>query len=543
MMDYGKPISAHKIAQETHSESLNVAMRLNNLRKLKYIEKTVDGNYTITERGKDALASPKNQSALALKKTHVSEEHGDLKGTVLGDRYVLETLKGKGTYGSVWKATDKSLDRTVAVKLLHGGMKDFEQLKTEGKALSALSHKNILVVHDLDSDKEHGWLVMEFIEGPSLEEHLRNKVKEGKWPPLKEACSVVEQCLEALEFAHDKNRVHGDIKPANIFLPKTGEVKLGDFGVAKILGAENPKREYPQGYDRRLGSSSCAAPEVLNGQPRDFQSDLFSVGVLAYILLTQKHPFLHESGLVSIPELVQSANYSPPKPGDLVKDIPEKYESIIMRLLEKDKSKRYLKAREVLDEWREEIMVVQCPSCNAENPVQNKFCGQCGKDLRVASKARSEPEKDISTSLALFTAGRSADAVQLMKQSLQKNADFAKGWSHLGYMLNFQRRYEEAEDACNKSIKIDPKPSPPYQTRGFARSNLGKFPDAVSDFTEALKRESDKRRQSMILYQRGYTWKLSGDFKAALQDAITALELDETNVKARRLKESLEPLV
>jgi len=534
LKDQGKPVAVRRIAEKTKLPEGAVRFFLRKLSEIKYVEKNGQGNYIITEAGRDVLSPPKAESP---------DKHGDLKGTILGGKYELEALIGKGTYGSVWKATDKSLDRTVAVKLLHGGIRDFGQLKKEGKALSALSHKNIVVVHGLDSDKEHGWLVMEFIEGPSLEEYLRNKVNEGKWVSLKEACSIVGQCLEALEFAHDKNRVHGDIKPANIFLPKTGEVKLGDFGVAKVLGTENSKKEYPAGYDRRLGSSSCAAPEVLNGQPRDFQSDLFSVGVLAYILLTRKHPFMHESGLVPIPELVQSPTYFPPKPSELVKDIPEKYEKIIMRLLEKDKSKRYLKAREVLDEWREEILVVQCPSCNAENPVQNKFCGQCGKDLRVASKAKSEPEKDLSASFTLFTAGRSEDAIQLMKQSLQKNADFAKGWSQFGYMLNYQRRYEEAEDACNKSIKIDPKPSPPYQTRGFARSNLGKFSEAISDFTEALKRESDKRRQSLILYQRGYARKLSGNFKAALQDAIAALELDETNVKARRLKESLEPLV
>jgi len=534
MMEYGKPIAASKIVEKTHLDRVAVAVSLRRLREIKYVEKTEEGNYVITEKGKSALVSPKIQSP---------DEHENLKGTVLGERYVLESLIGKGTYGSAWKATDKSLERTVAVKLLHGGVKDFEQLKTEGKALSALSHKNILVVHDLGSDKEHGWLVMELIDGPSLQEYLMSKVNEGKWLLLKEACSIVEQCLEALEFAHDKGRVHGDIKPANIFLPKTGEVKLGDFGVAKILSGEISKREYPYGYDRRLGSSSYAAPEVLDGQPRDFQSDLFSVGVLAYVLLTGKHPFMHESGLVPIPELVKNPAYLPRKPSEFVKDIPEKYENIVMRLLEKDKSKRYLKAREVLDEWREEIQVVQCPSCNAENPIQNKFCGQCGSDLRVVSKVGSESEKDLSASFALFTAGRSQDAIQLIRQSLQKKANFAKGWGHLGYMLNYERRYEEAEEACTKSIRIDSKPSQPYQTRGFARSNLGKFSDAVSDFTEAFKREPDKRRQSLILYQRGYAWRLSGNFAEAMKDATAALELDETNAKARRLKESLEPLV
>jgi len=165
----------------------------------------------------------------------LSEHERIREKTVLGGKYELEELIGKGSYGSVWKATDRSLDRTVAVKLLHGGIRDFQQLKNEGKASSALTHKNIVIVHDLDSDDENGWLVMELIEGLSLEKYLKTKAEEGAWMSFKETKDIVEQLLEALEFAHDKNRVHGDIKPGNIFLPKTGEVKLGDSGVANRL--------------------------------------------------------------------------------------------------------------------------------------------------------------------------------------------------------------------------------------------------------------------------------------------------------------------
>jgi len=327
-------------------------------------------------------------------------------------------------------------------------------------------------------------------------------------------------------------------------MPKTGEMKLGDFGVAKILDRPlEEKTEYPPGYTRLLGSPSCAAPEVLNGQPRDFQSDLFSVGILAYILLTGEHPFMHKSGLVSIPEFISSDTYAPSKPSELVEGIPEKYDKIVMRLLEKDKSKRYLKAREVLDEWREEIKTVQCPTCNAENPVSNKFCGQCGVDLTAIGEVKSEPEKDLGTSFALFTARRPLEAIGIIQRSLVKNPGFAKGWTHLGYMLNHERRYEEAEDACNRSISIDSELSQPYQTRGFARSNLGKFAEAIKDFTIAFEKETDERRQSMILYQRGYANRLFGDFKAAWEDVTLALKLDGANTKAKKLKEAIEPFV
>lgn len=532
---HDKAVKPSEIAVEMGFRHLLVSLRMVELAKLDYLKTDTDGRYTITEKGKAFLDSLQGSEA---------ESKVQKKEAILGDKYVLEQLVGKGTYGEVWKATDKSLERTVAVKVLHGGLKDFQQLKNEGKALSALTHKNIVIVHDLDSDKENGWLVMELIDGPSLQEYLKNLAEEGKWPSFEESRKIVEQLLQGLEYAHDKNRVHGDIKPGNIFLPVTGEAKIGDFGVAKILGGTpETKEEYPLGYARRLGSSSCAAPEVLKGQPRDFQSDLFSVGIVAYLLLTGQHPFMHKSGLVPIPELIKSDTYIPKNPKELVEGVPEKYSNIVMRLLEKDRSKRYQKAREVLDEWREKIEMVQCPKCSAENSVLNKFCGQCGSALGLTGKSKLQPEKDLNASFALFTAGRSQDAIKLIQQMLAKNKDFARGWSHLGFMLNYERRYEEAEDASTKSINIDNKPPSPYQTRGFARSNLGRFKEAIEDFTKAFERETDERRQSMILYNRGYSKKLDGSFKEAYEDAIMALKLDETNSKAKKLKESLEPLV
>lgn len=110
-------------------------------------------------------------------------------------------------------------------------------------------------------------------------------------------------------------------------------------------------------------------------------------------------------------------------------------------------------------------------------------------------------------------------------------------------MLNFERRYDEAEVACTRGIELDSRLSRAYQTRGFSRSNLGKFDDAINDFSAALDMETDDRRRSMILYQRGYAKRLAGKYDEAFRDASQAVKLDETNPKARALMDSLELFV
>jgi DNA-binding MarR family transcriptional regulator len=149
-----KPTKATEIAEEVGLGFPNVMMHIIGLVKMEYASAPERGLYVITEAGKRVLSEVHAEIG-SPKIDHLQKPHVLEKRTVLGQRYMLESLVGKGTYGVVWKAQDKSLERTVAVKLLHGGVKDFEQLKTEGLALSGLMHKNILVVYDLDSDKHN----------------------------------------------------------------------------------------------------------------------------------------------------------------------------------------------------------------------------------------------------------------------------------------------------------------------------------------------------------------------------------------------------
>jgi serine/threonine protein kinase len=457
-------------------------------------------------------------------------------GTKLANRYHIQKHRGGGTYGEVWKAWDEQMARDVAIKVLHAQKEGLERLRKEGIIGGGLSHKNI--VNFFDFNPEEGFLVMEFIEGKSLEEMLIDRRKEGSWVTHEEAIEILKQCLEALEHAHEKQRVHGDIKPANILLKeRTGEVKLTDFGVAKILGGgmtddpSSPK-----------GSVTYAAPEVIKGEKGapDFQSDLFSLGMIAYLLLTTNHPFSDPAQLEDVPSRIASDTCKPFPPHEIDSSEPTKLEEVTLKLLEKDRGKRYKNSRQALTELlSEEPAMIACSQCGRKNPVGSKFCNECGEELFVAIEAKeglSPIEEAFAKAHSLFQEGEVYDAIENLEAALDANPKVARGWSELGFMYNNIRKYEQAEEACTKAIELDPSLASAYQTRGFARSNLGRIGDSVSDFNVALEKTTEPRRKAQILYQRGYANMLAGKLDAACNDAREALKHNPDNEGARWLK-------
>jgi len=223
-------------------------------------------------------------------------------------------------------------------------------LRLEARIAGPLTHKNIVQI--LDIYEEYGFLVEEFVEGKDLESLIKEHIAKGTWFTIEEAVSIIKQILEAINYLHTFNppRIHGDIKPANILIQGDKTVKLTDFGVGKIL-LEETRENYEEG--RRLGSLNYQAPEVFRGHPRDKQTDLFSIGVVAYLLLTQQHPFLHPSGLVSSSILIKSRKFRPPPPNKYNKKISEKLNSIVLKLIEKNRKKRYKNAACVLRDLKD----------------------------------------------------------------------------------------------------------------------------------------------------------------------------------------------
>src|SRR5579859_2680624 len=247
-------------------------------------------------------------------------------------RYEIQGELGRGAMGVVYKAVDPVIGRTVAVKTLRlseqgTGLSRPELLarfQTEARAAGLLTHPNIVVVYDAGEEDGLYFITMELVEGKSLQTLLDG----GQSFPLPRVLRIMEQTCSALHFAHERNVVHRDIKPANLMLTADDTVKVTDFGTAKILQFGTVQQT-----THVMGTPSYMSPEQVKGRPVDGRSDIFSLGVLLYEILTGEKPFPGQSITTVIYKIV---NEEPIPPRTLNPSIHQGLSDIVMRALAKD---------------------------------------------------------------------------------------------------------------------------------------------------------------------------------------------------------------
>ena len=261
-------------------------------------------------------------------------------GKRLDGRYEIEEIVGVGGMSVVYKAHDEIDDRTVAVKILKEELLQNEEFrrrfKNESKAIAVMDHPNIVKVYDVGFGDRVQYIVEEYIDGITLKEYIE---RQGVLP-WKDALYFATQILRALQHAHDKGIVHRDIKPQNIMLLQDGTIKVTDFGIARFARSEQRTVT-----DKAIGSVHYISPEQAKGEATDAKSDLYSVGVLLYEMLTGKLPFDADSA-VSV-AIMQLQN-EPIKPSTLNPEIPEGLEEITLRAMQKNPAERYSSAAEML---------------------------------------------------------------------------------------------------------------------------------------------------------------------------------------------------
>lgn len=268
------------------------------------------------------------------------ENYEKYVGMIFDGRYRIQRIIGLGGMAVVFEAEDLLMHRTVAVKMLKEGVGDdatsVKRFINESKAVSMLSHPNIVSIYDVSVREDLKYIVMEHIRGITLKNYMSRK---GKLP-VREAVSFTEQILRALDHAHSKGIIHRDIKPQNIMLLKNGMIKVADFGIAKL-----PSAETVTVTDKAIGTVYYISPEQASGKPIDPRSDLYSVGVMLYEMVTGTLPFSADSP-VSV-ALMQIHN-TPRPPRALCPELPLGLQQIILRAMEKDPDRRYQSAREML---------------------------------------------------------------------------------------------------------------------------------------------------------------------------------------------------
>lgn len=261
-------------------------------------------------------------------------------------RYEIVSELGQGAMGVVYKATDPLIDRIVAIKTISLNLAQEEREEyearfyQEAKAAGRLSHPNIVTIYDVGRSGDIAYIAMEFLQG----RELRDILNDGRLLPIDQALDIVAQVATGLAYAHEHDIVHRDVKPSNVMVGPDGHVKITDFGIARMASAGVRTQT-----GMVLGSPKYMSPEQVTGKAIDRRSDVFSLGVMLYEVLTGQPPFMGEN-VNAI--MYQTLNAIPAPPSTLNPAVPDMLNFIVAKALAKDVDVRYQDARELANDLR-----------------------------------------------------------------------------------------------------------------------------------------------------------------------------------------------
>ena len=340
-------------------------------------------------------------------------------GRTINNRYRLESLLGDGGMGSVYRAYDLNLERQVALKLMHAHFArqaEFRaRLVQEAKAAAQLDHPSVVSIYDF-GDSEAGLLIaMEYVNGGSLRDHLRRLQRLQKYLPLSQSLQIAAQIADALDYAHRRGIIHRDVKPGNIMLKRLsrpdepGEqpfrAMLTDFGLVKVETEPGMTQS-----GTTLGTPTYMSPEQCLGEPLDGRSDLYSLGVVLYELVTNRLPFTFQS--LSEAVMAHNQGVTPPPASQVRPDVPPLLERILSQALAREPRERYGDGAELEEALRSAIVALegaptQVMAREEINILDRVEAPPAGYELRIDTPGH--PTSSVPLTRAVVTLGRQAD--------------------------------------------------------------------------------------------------------------------------------------
>jgi serine/threonine-protein kinase len=379
-------------------------------------------------------------------------------------RYRVEGLLGTGAMGEVYRAHDPAIDRMVAIKVVRpelvagsGGAQLLERFRREARAAGHRFHPNIVAIWDFGDDNGMPFLVMELVEGRSLDQVIKAS---GSLEPLR-GVAIIRQVLSALGFAHENGIVHRDIKPSNIMVLQDDRVKVADFGIARIEASEFTI------VGDLLGTPAYMAPEQLSGSPIDHRTDLFAAGIILFEMLTGVKPFRGKS-VTEIMSLMEKRG--PEDIRALNPSVPEALKHVIIRSVSFDPAQRYTDAAAF-----SKALAEASPQMTAEPPASASATS--GAEVRTTSRdaaftveALHETERDLTTFI-----GPMASIV--VKRAARQSTDLLTLYELLGRQV------------------ANPKDRAEFLAKGRQRAAAGFNPAASRPRTTVIKSTEQKSDQ------------------------------------------------
>nr|WP_245354513.1 Stk1 family PASTA domain-containing Ser/Thr kinase [Brachybacterium sacelli] len=356
---------------------------------------------------------------------------------LLDDRYRVEEPIARGGMATVHRGHDERLDRVVALKIMHPHLATDEDFRRrfgrEARAAARLAHRNVVGVFDQGEDEDRIYLAMELVEGQTL----RARVLEQGRLRIRETLEVTAQVLEALVAAHDAGIVHRDIKPENILLDQDDVVKVADFGLARAIGASNSSASATL-----LGTVAYISPEVVTRGHSDERSDLYSLGVVLFEMLTGRQPFLGEQ---PVHIAFQHVHEDIPAPSTLVSGIPRELDSLVTWAASRTVEQRPATAAELLRAVRELSRTMPAPTLD-QRPVPRE--DDDTSDVPRPTAPLEDAVAELGSGPRVFPAGLLADAEDVFAAPLPEvDGDEDSG---------AQEEDDPAQDATDDGSAIEP---------------------------------------------------------------------------------------